>query len=195
MKQYYKIIDGRYQWYNGRIIVGDMQIINPPEELILADGWTEYIPEPYFPQPEIEPDEAEIVEKLKWLVQPQIAEMSDEDAIKVAELFPAWFDQIGKWVAIGDRLWYDKHLYKVIQPHIVAEEWKPNEAASLYQVIDAGHSGTPDDPIPWVAGMACELDKYYWEDNVEYRCIRDSQGIGLYYSCAELVAAAYMEVV
>ena len=46
-KQYYKTIDGQRVWFREPLIVNDMQGYNPTEEMILADGWIEYIP----PQP------------------------------------------------------------------------------------------------------------------------------------------------
>lgn len=46
MKQYKKTIDGNIVIENSKYIVvikDDMQIFNPSEELILSDGWEEYI--------------------------------------------------------------------------------------------------------------------------------------------------------
>jgi hypothetical protein len=50
MKKYIK--DGTVKYANNIVIKKDgMQIINPSEELILADGWVEYIPPTYKPTP------------------------------------------------------------------------------------------------------------------------------------------------
>lgn len=50
MKLYTK--DGKVSSLNNIIVIKDgMQIINPTEEQVLADGWTVYEPEPYVPQP------------------------------------------------------------------------------------------------------------------------------------------------
>lgn len=52
MKEYKKIIDGREVIKSaGQIVVrkNGMQTINPTEAQILADGWVEYIPQPYVP--------------------------------------------------------------------------------------------------------------------------------------------------
>lgn len=46
-KQYYKTIDGQRVWFREPLIVNDMQVYNPTEAMILADGWIEFIP----PQP------------------------------------------------------------------------------------------------------------------------------------------------
>lgn len=49
MKRYYKDIDDHRIWYNGVIVKENKQIFTLDETLILADGWTEYIPEPNPP--------------------------------------------------------------------------------------------------------------------------------------------------
>lgn len=46
-KQYHKIIEGQRVWFREPLIVNNMQVYNPTEEMIFADGWIEYIP----PQP------------------------------------------------------------------------------------------------------------------------------------------------
>jgi hypothetical protein len=58
MKRYFKEIDGKKVYKTRSEIViakGDMNIYNPTEEMILLDGWIEYIE----PEPEIEPELSE----------------------------------------------------------------------------------------------------------------------------------------
>ena len=47
--RYYKEINGKRVFFNGILITGNKQIINPTEEQILTDGWQEYIPAPAEP--------------------------------------------------------------------------------------------------------------------------------------------------
>lgn len=47
--RYYKELNGKKVFFNGILEVGDKQIINPPREQIIANGWQEYI------TPEVEP--------------------------------------------------------------------------------------------------------------------------------------------
>lgn len=50
--RYYKEINGKREFFNEILQVGNKQIINPTEEQIFSDGWQEYIPapvEPYVP--------------------------------------------------------------------------------------------------------------------------------------------------
>lgn len=52
MKRYSKVIDGKSVIKSANEIIirtATEQIINPSEQMILADGWVEYIPQPYVP--------------------------------------------------------------------------------------------------------------------------------------------------
>ena len=52
MKKYQKVIDGKTIIKSANEIIirtATEQIINPTEAMILADGWVEYIPQPYVP--------------------------------------------------------------------------------------------------------------------------------------------------
>ena len=175
MKQYYKIIDGVTVFYKDPLVINGMQIYNPSEELILAAGWVEYTP----PEPEpvdytkYEPNEEEVVAKLKQLLQAQVAQQTDEEALENIELFPTWQSILGKQVEINTRLYHDDRLWKVRQTHTVQEEWKPDVATSLYVQIVADDSGTESNPINFEIGMELVLDKYYLEDSVKYHCIRE----------------------
>lgn len=175
MKRYYKIIDGKTVFFRGPLIVDGMQIFNPSEELILAAGWQEYTPPP-TPEPDYtiyEPDEYTIVEKLKQLVQAQVTQQTDEEALENIELFPSWQSMLGKQVEINTRLYHDERLWKVRQTHTVQEDWKPDVATSLYVQIVADDSGTIDNPIAFEINMELVQGKYYTEDGVKYLCIRE----------------------
>lgn len=45
---------------------------------------------------------------------------------------------------------------------------------SLYMVVVEDHKGTLDDPIPYSGNMVLEKDKYYVQDDIVYKCTRDS---------------------
>lgn len=192
MKRYVKNIDGVTVFYKDPLIIGKMQIYNPSEELILAAGWVEYIapePEPFV---KYEPYEDEVVAKLKQLLQAQVAQQTDEEALENIELFPTWISKIGIQVNQGDRLYFDDKLYKVLQTHTPQDDWRPDATASLYvQVVD-DDSGTIGNPTPFEIGMELVEGKYYTEDNVKYLCIRElAQSV---WHLADLVGN-YVEVV
>lgn len=194
MKQYYKIIDGKTVFFKEPLIVDGMQIFNPSEELILAAGWQEYIPPTPEPidETKYEPYEDEVVAKLKQLLQAQVSQQTDEEALNNIELFPAWISKIGVQVNQGDRLYFDDKLYKVLQIHTPQEQWRPDTTASLYVQVVADDSGTESNPIEYQPNMELIEGKYYTEDSVKYRCIRSlAQSV---WHLADLVGN-YVEVV
>lgn len=172
MKLYQK--DGRVSSLNNIVLIKDgMQVINPTEEMVLADGWTEYVPEPYVPQPQLEPYDYEVTSALRMMIQPQLATLSDVESAKVKALFPSWSSKIGVVVKVDEKLYYNNKLYKVIQQHTPQEDWKPDEQGSLYGLISE-HSGTLEDPIPYERKMVLEQGKYYTQFNEIYLCITNS---------------------
>ena len=121
-------------------------------------------------------------------------ERSDLDALAVKDIYPAWKSLIGQTVNVDFKLTYDGKLYKVIQAHTVQADWIPGVGTeSLYAVIDEGHAGTLDDPIPYDGNMELTEGLYYSQDGIVYLCTR-STGQPVYHALSELVGL-YVEVV
>lgn len=121
-------------------------------------------------------------------------ERSDLDALAVKDIYPAWDSLIGQTVNVDFKLTYDGKLYKVIQAHTVQSDWIPGVGTeSLYAVIDEGHAGTLDDPIPYDGNMELTEGLYYTQDGIVYLCTR-STGQPVYHTLSELVGL-YVEVV
>ena len=124
------------------------------------------------------------------------ADLPDGQALEVAALYANWEDLIGTEAAPGLRFQYDGGLWKVVQEHTFAAEWKPDEAHSLYTRLNETHSGeTPGDAIPFQRNMECFEGLYYTDaesPGVMYRCTRDS-GIPLHNMPHELVGH-YFEI-
>lgn len=172
--RYYKIIDGQTVFFREPLIVGDMAVFNHTEEMILAEGWQVYVeptPEPQPPQPQLEPNEYKVVEKVKTMMLPQIEQFTDEQALNVVELYPTWIGKMGKQVNVGERLYYDTYLWKVMQSHTVQDDWTPDVATSLFTKVTRD-AGTIDNPIEFSLNMELIEGKYYVEDGVEYLCTR-----------------------
>lgn len=141
---YFKIINGRQVFSDCRTIqleldhlplVAGQYVSNPNEELILADGWQVYVPPVVPPRPELEPGYDDIVDAVKTMLQSSCEELTDEEALEIAALYPTWYSIMGKEVSVGQRYWYDNKLYKVIQAHTVQENWTPDVTASLYTEV------------------------------------------------------------
>lgn len=121
-------------------------------------------------------------------------ERSDLDALAVKDIYPAWDSLIGQTVNVDFKLTHDSKLYKVIQAHTTQADWVPGVGTeSLYAVIDEGHTGAEDDPIPYDGNMELFEGLYYIQNGVTYRCTRNS-GQPVYHALSDLVGL-YVEVV
>ena len=121
-------------------------------------------------------------------------ERSDLDALAVKDIYPAWDSLIGQTVNVDFKLTHDGKLYKVIQAHTTQADWIPgNGTESLYAVIDEGHAGTKDDPIPYGGNMELTEGLYYSQDGIVYLCTR-STGQPVYHALSDLVGL-YVEAV
>lgn len=84
-------------------------------------------------------------EQLRRALQMFVETLTDERCMEIASVLPAY--EVGKQYAIGDRFTYGKNgvgdpqIYKVVQPHTSAEEWKPGETPSLYSAVGVAPSG------------------------------------------------------
>lgn len=182
MKLYTK--NGKVSSLNNIILIKDgMQVINPTEEQVLADGWTEYEPEPYVPQPKLEPDMYEMVSAVRAMVQPQLLTLPDDEAVRVKALYDPWASKIGKEIKKDKKVYYDDKLFKARQDiNPVLENQPPGSGTqSLYEEINETHAGTLEDPIPYnsehdplFSGMELEEGKYYIQDGITYLCTRNT---------------------
>lgn len=116
--------------------------------------------------------------------------MTVEQSLELAGYFPEWEE--GKEMPIGYKVSYDGSLFVVIQEHTSQADWKPREAKSLFKVVQVESEGTEDDVIQWEQGMVLEEGKFYIDNGVKYKCVRDS-GNALWYSLDVLVGN-YVEV-
>lgn len=95
------------------------------------------------------------------------AETREADILEVPSVFPAF--QIGKQYKAKEVFRYgensvgDAQLYMVLQEHTSAEEWKPDEATSLYKKIGVTEGGYPE----WVQPLGAS-DAYNKGDIVSY---------------------------
>lgn len=131
---YTKTIGGRQVFSNCRTIQtdGGEWISNPSAEQIAAAGWVEYIPPVVPPTPQTEPTYDQMLSAVKTMLSSSIEDLSDEEALEIAALYPTWISKMGKEVSVGERLWYNEKLWKVIQAHTVQENWTPDTAVSLF---------------------------------------------------------------
>lgn len=174
------------------IIKDDIQIINPTEEMVLADGWISYPPPaPEEPQPTVD-------DQLRELLLEQYngrTDITDEEALKRPLLVYSWDTYVGKALAAGQVVSHDGKLWRVRQAVAAVLENQPPslDTAALYEVIEVEPAGTQDDPIPYTPPMEIFNGKYYTQGGVLYKCTRDS-GQALSHDLAALVGL-YVEVI
>jgi len=134
---YYKIINDRMVFSTCKVIqkADGTWVSNPDSVTIESEGWRVYVPPIVPPQPATEPDYGEILSAVKKMLSTDTEELSDEDALDVAALFPTWKSKVGKEVVVGERLWYNEKLYKVVQAHTASEQWVPDHNPALYTGI------------------------------------------------------------
>ena len=197
MKQYIKEINGKVEIKPAsRIVIkkDGMQIINPSEELVLADGWKVYEPPTIEPVP-YQPTERDLLEELMKEDFNARTTTSNEDALHYMLIVYPFEHYIGKALKTGQLVTYLDRIYRVRQDILVGlEDQVPSvDTAALYEVIEKEHAGTMDDPIPYLPPMELFAGKYYSQNDALYLCTRDS-GTSLSHDLASLVGL-YVEKV
>lgn len=167
------------------IIKNDIQIINPTEEMVLADGWISYSP-PAPPEPQ-----PTITDQLRDMVLEQYngrTDITDEEALKRPLLVYSWDTYMGRSLAAGQVVSHDGKLWRVRQAVAAVLENQPPslDTAALYEVIEVEAAGTQDDPIPYTPPMEIFNGKYYTQCGVLYKCTRDS-GQALTHNLSDLI--------
>ncbi len=75
----------------------------------------------------------------------QGANLTDEQAMEVADLYPAWVDKksyaVDEIVKYGVNADGETQLYKVIQAHTSQADWTPDTATSLFKAVGFTDSG------------------------------------------------------
>lgn len=156
-------------------LVAGQCVSNPSAQLIADEGWVEYIPPEIIPTPQTEPEYEQVVEAVKTMLATSVENLSDEEALQVAALYPTWTSKKGREVHTGERLWYGGKLYKVVQPHTVQSDWTPDVSASLFTEVSIEEWPEIVIPIPstnpYMSGdkvtyngshYICQIDNCVW---------------------------------
>ena len=92
-------------------------------------------------------DKRKAAEQLRRAIQLFVQTLTDELALEVATVFPAW--EVNRAYTVGDIISYgenstgDPQLYKVVQAHTSAAVWTPDATASLYDAVGLDDNGYP----------------------------------------------------
>ena len=116
-------------------------------------------------------------EQLRRALQLFAATLTDEQAMEVATVYPAW--EAGRSYAVDDIVSYgenaagDPQLYRVVQAHTSAAEWLPDATASLYDAIGLTEEGYPIWSQPSGAHDAYNTGDIVSYDGVLYKSLID----------------------
>ena len=133
--------------------------------------------------------------RLRGVIEKSVQSLDNSDALKVISLYPSFNSMIGKTAEKGFRISYGDKLWSVVQPELIIQAHYPPGVGteSLYEEVCEIHEGSISDPIPYSGNMALENGKYYIQDGVIYRCIRDT-GNPVYHALSALVGV-YVEII
>lgn len=112
----------------------------------------------------------EMLENLK--TKELLDNLSDENAVLVMALFPAWKTKTK--YKVGDRVRYEDNLYKTIQEHDSQEDWLPTTASSLYVMISDPAIEYPDFKQPTGAHDVYNTGDKVTFEGKHYVCLRDN---------------------
>lgn len=123
---------------------------------------------------------------LRLIIEKAVGGLSDSDALKAVTLYPSWRPKL--YLEEGERVSFDGYLYKVKegQSHTTQEGWEPNVATSLFEKVCESADGSIDNPIPYSSNMTLEEGKYYTQDEVLYKCFRNTE-VAVYHDLVDLV--------
>lgn len=103
-------------------------------------------------------------------------DVPDETALEMPDLFKTWEEvlEAGETVAENSIINDGGTLYRVVaEGGVLPQEHQPPHGEGMlavYRPIDTAHTGTLEDPIPWVYGMDCTEGLYYSYNATVYLC-------------------------
>lgn len=103
-------------------------------------------------------------------------DVPDETALEMPDLFKTWEEVLaaGQNVAQNAIINDGGTLYRVVAAGgVLPQEHQPPHGEGMlavYRPIDTAHTGTQEDPIPWVYGMDCTEGLYYSYNATVYLC-------------------------
>lgn len=111
MKQYFKIENGQKVFAGRRIVIGDMQVINPTHEQYLEAGYEEYV------SPDPTPEEL-----LERAISSKIARINNYDTS----------DAVNSFMMEGNLMWLDKSTRVGLMNSIGIEKEAGREVTNLW---------------------------------------------------------------
>lgn len=113
--------------------------------------------------------------RLRQLIEQFASTLTDEEALDGGELlFPRWSGDSVAY-SVGDRVYYDGILYKVVQAHTSLPTWTPDITASLFAKVLINPEGDdvdpweqPDSTNPYMTGDRVRYEGHIYESLIDY---------------------------
>ena len=167
-----------------------LQVLNPPHDMLIEQGWVEYV----APIVERKKSRMQVVQELVTKQWNERTDITNEEALDYMVIVYPFSTYIGKELPIGKIVAYNDKLWRVRQTHTAMEHYAPSmDTASLWEVIEKEHSGEVNDPILYTPPMEIFEGMYYTQDGVVYLCVRNSE-VALAHDLSALLGI-YVEVV
>ena len=100
-------------------------------------------------------------------------DVDDNTALRMLEFYPEW--TAGQAYTETYKVQHGGKLWRCRQAHTSQAGQEPSiDTASLWEEVCESHDGTQADPIPYDGNMALKEGMYYVQDDVIYRCTRDT---------------------
>ena len=98
----------------------------------------------------------------------------DAEALSLQILYKQWDKQIGKDLQVGEYINYNGVLYKVLQQHIVQEQWTPATSPSLFAKVLVDPTGEtilaweqPGSTNPYMKGDKVKHNDKVWQSTID----------------------------
>ena len=100
-------------------------------------------------------------------------DVDDNTTLRMLEFYPEW--TAGQAYTETYKVQHGGKLWRCRQAHTSQAGQEPSiDTASLWEEVCESHDGTQADPIPYDGTMALKEGLYYVQDDVIYRCTRDT---------------------
>lgn len=103
-------------------------------------------------------------------------DVQDETALEMPDLFRTWEEALAAGTTLAQNSIVNDGgtLYRVVSAGgVILQAHQPPHGEGMlavYRPIDTAHTGTQEDPIPWVYGMDCAEGLYYSHNATVYLC-------------------------
>lgn len=97
----------------------------------------------------------------------------DKEALSLQVLYKQWNKQIGKTLQVGEYINHNDILYKVLQQHVVQDDWAPDVSPSLFAKVLVDPAGAilaweqPDSTNAYMKGDKVKHNDKIWQSTVD----------------------------